>query len=159
MLQGSAAPALGAPGPFIIARSVPAGTAAARDPAPATPLRRAVEALSPPTRYWPTPAQVAGWPVIAGGAHVLITAPTGSGKTLTAFLWAVDRLMSGDPAAEAGTRVLYVSPLKALAYDIERNLGAPLAGIVHAARALGAPVRAPRVAVRTGETPARERQR
>jgi len=133
----------------------------------------------------PTEAQSLGWPVIAAGRHVLITAPTGSGKTLAAFLSAIDRLMSARDAAEpvlaaadpqysipgglakrAGgtaaarqTRVLYVSPLKALVYDIERNLRAPLAGIARAAEADGASVPLPRVAIRTGDTPARERQR
>ncbi|MGD9409498.1 MAG: DEAD/DEAH box helicase, partial [Thiohalocapsa sp.] len=101
-----------------------------------------MEAFSPATRRWfrqnfagPTDAQAAGWPAIAAGENVLITAPTGSGKTLAAFLWAIDRLMSveglgardegrGDAGDEhlAGTQVLYVSPLKALVYDIERNL-------------------------------------
>ena len=74
----------------------------------------------------PTPAAGAGWPAIASGAHVLIQAPTGSGKTLTAFLYALDRL-GATPGA--GLRVLYVSPLKALNYDIERNLRGPLAGL------------------------------
>src|SRR5205823_5742756 len=80
----------------------------------------------------PTPAQAQAWPAIAAGEHVLVSAPTGSGKTLAAFLWALDRLGSDsprDPQAPAGTRVVYVSPLKALAYDIERNLRAPLRGI------------------------------
>jgi ATP-dependent Lhr-like helicase len=91
-------------------------------------------------------------------------APTGSGKTLAAFLYCLDRLgaeLGGRPEAErgAGVRVLYVSPLKALAYDIERNLRAPLDGIARAAAALGAPFGAPRIAVRTGDTPARERAR
>jgi ATP-dependent Lhr-like helicase len=108
--------------------------------------------FSPETRAWfertfeaPTPAQAQGWPAIATGAHVLIQAPTGSGKTLTAFLYALDRLHS---TAGEGLRVLYVSPLKALNYDIERNLRGPLAG-------LGSQVR---VAVRTGDTPQRERR-
>src|SRR5438093_5821683 len=92
----------------------------------------------------PTPAQEKGWPVIASGAHTLIQAPTGSGKTLAAFLYAVDRLTRtpGD-----GLRVLYVSPLKALNYDIERNLRGPLAGLHSELR----------VAVRTGDTPQKER--
>src|SRR5438093_3329572 len=92
----------------------------------------------------PTPAQEKGWPVIASGAHTLIQAPTGSGKTLAAFLYAVDRLTRtpGD-----GLRVLYVSPLKALNYDIERNLRGPLAGLRSQLR----------IAVRTGDTPQKER--
>jgi ATP-dependent Lhr-like helicase len=90
----------------------------------------------------PTPAQERGWPAIASGKHTLIQAPTGSGKTLAAFLWALDQAIPG-----AGTQVLYVSPLKALNYDVERNLRGPLAGI-------GSQLA---VAVRTGDTPAKER--
>ena len=116
-------------------------------------------AFSPAVRDWfgaafaePTPAQAQAWPAIATGEHVLISAPTGSGKTLAAFLWAIDRLAAqgqGDvPAADRRTRLVYISPLKALSYDIERNLRAPLRGI-------GADLR---VAIRTGDTPQRERQ-
>ena len=108
--------------------------------------------FSDATRAWfersfaaPTPAQVQGWPVIATGRHTLIQAPTGSGKTLAAFLYAIDRL-SDSPGG--GLRVLYVSPLKALNYDVERNLRGPLAGLRSELR----------VAVRTGDTPQRERQ-
>src|SRR5882724_6526737 len=108
--------------------------------------------FSPATRAWfertfdgPTPPQTLGWPAIASGAHVLIQAPTGSGKTLTAFLYAIDRL-TANPGN--GLRVLYVSPLKALNYDIERNLRGPLAGLSSALR----------VGVRTGDTPAKERR-
>src|SRR5579864_4358706 len=108
--------------------------------------------FSPETRAWferefkaPTPAQAKGWPAIASGTHTLIQAPTGSGKTLAAFLYAIDKLT---PAPAAGLRVLYVSPLKALNYDVERNLRGPLAGLRSELR----------VAVRTGDTPARERQ-
>ena len=133
-----------------------------------------MDVFSPATRRWfeqnfaaPTLAQALGWPVIAAGHHTLITAPTGSGKTLAAFLWAIDRLTgsgvrpgSGPATDPAGvTRVLYVSPLKALVYDIERNLRAPLAGIARSAEALGGMPAWPRVAVRTGDTPQRERQR
>src|SRR3954454_6476378 len=108
--------------------------------------------FSPVTRAWfertfdaPTPPQALGWPAIASRAHVLIQAPTGSGKTLTAFLSAIDRL-TADPGR--GLRVLYVSPLKALNYDIERNLRGPLAGLESDLR----------VAVRTGDTPQKERR-
>jgi ATP-dependent helicase Lhr and Lhr-like helicase len=104
-----------------------------------------------PTRAWfeqafdsPTPAQELGWPAIARGGHTLIQAPTGSGKTLAAFLYGIDRL---NPNPGQGLRLLYVSPLKALNYDIERNLRGPLAG-------LGSELR---VAVRTGDTPQKER--
>src|SRR3954462_15526347 len=93
----------------------------------------------------PTEAQSQAWPAITRGENVLLSAPTGSGKTLAAFLWALDRLVA-EPGE--GTRLVYVSPLKALSYDIERNLRAPLKGI-------GADVR---VGIRTGDTPQRERQ-
>jgi ATP-dependent Lhr-like helicase len=102
---------------------------------------------------------VAGWDAIAAGAHALLLAPTGSGKTLAAFLWCLDRLGRRAEGGGAGVRVVYVSPLKALAYDIERNLRVPLAGIERAAEALRVPFRAPTIAVRTGDTPARERRR
>jgi len=118
-----------------------------------------------PTRRWfeatfarPTPVQVAGWAAIGRGAHALLLAPTGSGKTLAAFLWCLDRLSTRAPDAAEGVRVIYISPLKALAYDVERNLRAPLAGIERAAQALGLPFRAPTIAVRTGDTPARDRR-
>jgi ATP-dependent Lhr-like helicase len=94
----------------------------------------------------PTPAQSLAWPAIATGEHVLISAPTGSGKTLAAFLWALDDFVR-NPPHEHRTRLVYVSPLKALSYDIERNLRTPLRG-------LGLDLR---VALRTGDTPARER--
>ncbi len=115
-------------------------------------------AFSPKTRDWfrgafaqPTPAQAQAWPAIASGEHVLISAPTGSGKTLAAFLWAIDQL-AGEPPAhdpkQRRTSLVYVSPLKALSYDIDRNLRTPLRGI-------GADLK---VAVRTGDTPQKERQ-
>src|SRR5918996_2522767 len=96
----------------------------------------------------PTPAQERGWPQIASGANTLICAPTGSGKTLAAFLWGIDRLASAPERLGQGVRIVYVSPLKALSYDIERNLRAPLRGI-------GAEIK---VGLRTGDTPQRERQ-
>ncbi|HWH13560.1 MAG TPA: DEAD/DEAH box helicase, partial [Miltoncostaeaceae bacterium] len=119
----------------------------------------------------PTEAQARGWPHIAAGRHTLILAPTGSGKTLAAFLWALDRLVAArlegrtGPGGGAGAgspgadRVLYVSPLKALNYDVERNLGGPLAGLADAARRADLPVPEVSIAVRTGDTPAAERQR
>lgn len=121
--------------------------------------------FSLPTRTWfaetfqqPTEVQRRGWEAISGGSHALLIAPTGSGKTLAAFLWAVDALAGLPEAAPPGVRVLYVSPLKALVYDIERNLRAPLAGIGRAARRLGEPLRPVAVDMRTGDTPARERR-
>ena len=110
-----------------------------------------LDVFSPETRAWfeaafaePTPAQALGWPAIANGGHTLIQAPTGSGKTLAAFLYGIDRLNS---APGEGLRLLYVSPLKALNYDIERNLRGPLAGLRSELR----------VGVRTGDTPQKER--
>ena len=108
----------------------------------------------------PTPPQSLGWPAIARGESTLILAPTGSGKTLTAFLWCINRVMF-DPVPPKGhrCRVLYISPLKALAVDIERNLRAPLAGIANRAIARGDAHHQPTVAIRTGDTPAIERAR
>ncbi|MFT7621330.1 MAG: ATP-dependent Lhr-like helicase, partial [Myxococcota bacterium] len=117
------------------------------------------------TRTWfdsvfdaPTPVQADGWPAIARGANALMLAPTGSGKTLAAFLWALDSLARLPADAPEGIRVVYISPLKALVYDVERNLRAPLAGIRATAARLGLPSRDTLVAVRTGDTPQRERQ-
>ncbi|HEY4001637.1 MAG TPA: DEAD/DEAH box helicase [Candidatus Xenobia bacterium] len=122
-----------------------------------------MDLFSAPTRTWfqerfaaPTPAQTGAWQAIAGGDNVLVVAPTGSGKTLAAFLWSLDRLAHSGPKA---LRVLYVSPLKALAFDVERNLRAPLQGLRDAAQRLGVPVPAIEVGVRTGDTPADERRR
>ncbi|MCE4280813.1 DEAD/DEAH box helicase [Xanthomonas hortorum pv. vitians] len=111
----------------------------------------------------PTPAQIAAWPAIQAGRHTLVAAPTGSGKTLTAFFAAIDALIR-DGLANGGalpdeTRVVYVSPLKALSNDIHLNLDAPLQGIRAALRASGLPDVAVRTAVRTGDTPQRERAR
>ncbi len=135
-----------------------------------------LSSFSPGVRAWfeaafaaPTPAQTQAWPAIARGENVLLSAPTGSGKTLAAFLWALDRLggaaspvervaggQSGEGLAPGAmprtTRIVYISPLKALAYDIERNLRAPLRGIAHSSAAEGI-----RVGIRTGDTPQRER--
>ncbi|WP_370651371.1 DEAD/DEAH box helicase [Luteitalea sp. TBR-22] len=108
----------------------------------------------------PTPPQAKGWPVIARGDHTLLLAPTGSGKTLTGFLWAINRLMfEPPPDTRDRCRVLYLSPLKALAVDVERNLRAPLAGISRLAREDGVPHHLPEVAIRTGDTPAADRAR
>ena len=135
-------------------------------PAPASP---ALARFGEPTQAWfreafrePTPVQERGWEAIAGGGHALLLAPTGSGKTLAAFLWALDRLSTQPPpltktGKRAGVRVLYVSPLKALSCDIERNLRAPLAGLRIAAAREGLPAPDIRVATRTGDTSQRER--
>ncbi|WP_316671017.1 DEAD/DEAH box helicase, partial [uncultured Propionibacterium sp.] len=146
-----------------------------------------LEAFGPATRTWfgdvfdsPTPAQTAAWAAIGSGAHALVIAPTGSGKTLAAFLHGLDRLSreasaqqelvappaGGTPAGaprgpsahRRGVRVLYVSPLKALAVDVERNLAAPLRGIATTAERLGLPAPEVSVAVRSGDTPAGERR-
>ncbi len=104
----------------------------------------------------PTAPQVEGWPRIAAGDHTLILAPTGSGKTLTAFFWGLDQLTTR-PRPEAKThrtRIVYISPLRALAVDVEKNLRAPLQGVRLAAERLGEPFHEPRVALRTGDTPA-----
>ncbi|MYF96515.1 MAG: DEAD/DEAH box helicase [Holophagales bacterium] len=125
-----------------------------------------MDSFSEPVRRWfddsfpgPTRVQELGWPVLTRGGNALLVAPTGSGKTLAAFLWAIDRLSLGDEPDTPGVRVVYVSPLKALAYDIERNLQAPLEGVVGEARKLGAPVRPVSVDVRTGDTPPADRRR
>jgi ATP-dependent Lhr-like helicase len=109
----------------------------------------------------PTSPQRMGWPVIARGESALILAPTGTGKTLTAFLWCLDRLMlhPRPEGAKPSCRIVYVSPLKALAVDIERNLRSPLAGIANMARRRGVPFHEPLISVRTGDTPQRERAR
>src|ERR1017187_7470881 len=108
----------------------------------------------------PTAPQREGWPAIARGESTLILAPTGTGKTLAAFLWCLDRLMLGDSTgAERGCRVVYISPLKALAADVERNLRTPLAGIVTMAQEAGVSVRIPTISMRTGDTSPNERAR
>ena len=110
-----------------------------------SPNSDALAPFHPAVRGWftaafeaPTPPQMLGWPPISRGESTLILAPTGSGKTLAAFLWCLDRLMFTQPPADwRRCRVLYVSPLKALAVDVERNLRAPLAGISQVAAARG----------------------
>ncbi len=110
--------------------------------------------FSAATRRWfeasfegPTPAQAGGWEAIAGGENALICAPTGSGKTLASFLWGIDKL-AREPELGTGVKLVYISPLKALSYDIERNLRAPLRGI-------GADIS---VGLRTGDTPQKDRR-
>ncbi|MDE0676444.1 MAG: DEAD/DEAH box helicase [Acidimicrobiaceae bacterium] len=130
-------------------------------------MHPALGAFSAPTAEWfastfaaPTECQVSGWQSISEGRHCLIAAPTGSGKTLAAFLWAIDRVMSEpEPDRAERTRVLYLSPLRALAVDVDKNLRAPLAGISLAAERLGVDVHMPTVGVRTGDTSAAERRR
>lgn len=143
----------------------------------------AIDRFSRPTRDWflgafsaPTPAQNGAWNAISSGSHALVVAPTGSGKTLAAFLWALDRLLVSAPAEPAelpgldaakgtrrkapkrNTRVLYISPLKALGVDVERNLRAPLIGITQTAKRLGLPAPLITVGVRSGDTPASDRR-
>ncbi len=151
------------------------GKGAVRDAAPpdkpATDARASADplrAFSALTREWftgaftaPTPAQAGAWASISSGDNTLVVAPTGSGKTLAAFLWALDRLSVSPPPADPRLRcrVLYISPLKALAVDIERNLRAPLAGMRQVASRRGLAEPDIRVAVRTGDTAADERRR
>src|ERR1051325_6097704 len=126
-----------------------------------------LDGFSRATRAWfegtfaaPTAAQEQGWSAIGRGEHTLILAPTGSGKTLAAFLWCLDQLATS-PAPDdrkRRCRVLYVSPLKALAHDVERNLKAPLVGIGLAAQRLGQAPPAIDVAIRTGDTAAADRR-
>jgi ATP-dependent Lhr-like helicase len=126
-----------------------------------TPFHPAVQAwFAASFAGGPTAAQTKGWAPIARGESTLLLAPTGSGKTLAAFLWCLNRLMfEAEPDPKRRCRVLYVSPLKALAVDVERNLRAPIAGISQAAARRGETVRVPRILVRTGDTPANERAR
>ena len=125
----------------------------------------AVELFHPLVRRWftervgePTDVQAAAWPRIAAGEHLLVTAPTGSGKTLTAFLWALDRLVRGD-WPEGATSVLYVSPLKALNNDIQRNLLGPLEELRQRFQAAGEPFPPIRALTRSGDTPQEDRRR
>ena len=124
--------------------------------------RQAPEAVPAPTDETfsaPTAVQQRGWAKIAAGEHALLCAPTGSGKTLAAFLWSIDRLVCRPVDAPRGVRVLYISPLKALAHDVERNLRAPLIGVERAAARVGQPLAPVRVSLRTGDTPQRDRRR
>jgi ATP-dependent Lhr-like helicase len=144
--------------------------AAQSEPAPARSPEDALALFHPVTQSWfrsalgsPTTPQRLGWPPIARGESTLILAPTGTGKTMAAFLWCLDRLLfrestvARDPLP--GCRVIYISPLKALAVDVERNLQTPLRGIEPLAREAGVPFRIPEIAVRTGDTPQTERAR
>src|SRR5438034_6065799 len=126
-----------------------------------------LDEFGPATRAWfqaafaaPTAAQAGAWTAVGAGRHALVVAPTGSGKTLAAFLWSLDRLATEAPPTDPTRRcrVLYVSPLKALAVDVERNLRAPLTGIRQAASRLGLPPPDISVGMRTGDTPADERR-
>ena len=139
-----------------------------------------LESFSAPTAAWfrgafarPTDAQTGAWAAISAGRHALVVAPTGSGKTLSAFLWALDRVFRDDRGAETlpgfegrttarakrRTKILYISPLKALGVDVERNLQSPLVGITQAAKRLGVDPPEVSVGVRSGDTPPRDRQR
>lgn len=150
---------------------------------PGGPGNSAMDRFSRATREWflgafsaPTPAQDGAWKAISSGSHALVVAPTGSGKTLAAFLWALDRLLSVSPLASADalpelegttarakapkrkTRVLYISPLKALGVDVERNLRSPLIGITQTAKRLGLPAPLVSVGVRSGDTTTADRR-
>jgi ATP-dependent Lhr-like helicase len=142
----------------------PAQRVAKKSAAKAEP--HVLELFHPVTANWfravfedVTAPQREGWPAIAKGESTLILAPTGTGKTLTAFLWCLDKLMLREPATTEGCRVLYVSPLKALAVDVERNLRSPLAGIANMAERDGVSVHVPEISVRTGDTSPRGRAR
>src|SRR6266849_4528072 len=125
-----------------------------------------LDLFSPAARAWfsgafpaPTEVQAGGWRSVAASQHTLMSAPTGSGKTLAAFFWCIDQLANEPVPAEAERcRVLYVSPLKALTVDIERNLQAPLRGIALEAERMGLKQSPITVAIRTGDTPARDRR-
>ncbi|MGN6200325.1 DEAD/DEAH box helicase, partial [Humibacter sp.] len=133
-------------------------------------MSNVLDRFSPATRAWfegafdaPTTAQLGAWDAISRGEHTLVIAPTGSGKTLASFLWAIDRLMharssSEQPGTKRGTQVLYISPLKALGVDVERNLRSPLVGITQTAKRLGAEPPNVTVGVRSGDTPASDRR-
>ncbi|HEY4269272.1 MAG TPA: ATP-dependent helicase [Galbitalea sp.] len=130
--------------------------------------KNVLDRFSPATRDWfsgafvePTAAQVGAWDAISSGSHALVVAPTGSGKTLAAFLWSIDQLIAHPDAApdpHARTRVLYISPLKALGVDVERNLRSPLVGVTQTAKRLGVPAPSVTVGVRSGDTTTQDRR-
>jgi ATP-dependent Lhr-like helicase len=130
--------------------------------------KNVLDRFSPATREWfsgafsePTAAQVGAWNAISSGSHALVVAPTGSGKTLAAFLWSIDQLIAHPDAApdpHARTRVLYISPLKALGVDVERNLRSPLVGVTQTAKRLGLPAPTVTVGVRSGDTTTQDRR-
>ncbi|WP_323960223.1 ATP-dependent helicase [Arthrobacter sp. JZ12] len=124
-----------------------------------------LEKFTPATRQWfegafsaPTSAQEGAWNAVSAGSHALVVAPTGSGKTLAAFLWALDSFIARPVEGKRSTRVLYISPLKALGVDVERNLRAPLIGITQTAKRLDLPAPSITVGVRSGDTPQAERR-
>src|ERR1700712_5615041 len=130
-------------------------------------MSAALDRFSPATRDWftgafsePTAAQDGAWDAISSGSHALVVAPTGSGKTLAAFLWSIDRLTATAPDEDPRkrTRVLYISPLKALGVDVERNLRAPLVGVTQTAKRLGLPAPEITVGVRSGDTSTQDRR-
>ena len=137
-------------------------------------MRRVLERFTPSTQDWfrgafsaPTPAQIGAWDAISAGRHALVVAPTGSGKTLSAFLWAIDRVFRertdavnvASTKGAARTRILYISPLKALGVDVERNLRSPLVGIGQSARRLGLAAPSVSVGVRSGDTTSSDRRK
>lgn len=130
-------------------------------------MAHVLERFGPATQDWfrgafsgPTDAQTGAWQAISAGRHALVVAPTGSGKTLSAFLWAIDRVFREKSEPDAGgTRILYISPLKALGVDVERNLRSPLVGIGQAARRLGIAVPDITVGVRSGDTSSADRRK
>ncbi|WP_175985135.1 ATP-dependent helicase [Microbacterium tenebrionis] len=129
---------------------------------------RVLDRFTPATQDWfrgafaaPTNAQAGAWEAISAGKHALVVAPTGSGKTLSAFLWAIDSVFreKADAADSTGTRILYISPLKALGVDVERNLRSPLVGIGQSARRLGIHAPGVTVGVRSGDTTSSDRRK